>query len=98
MWKSASDMLLHVPQIFQRRKSDANKQDFEIKLNLTFRARSTLTIIGILTKVFCTFGPNLVILAWIGDELLLGQAQHFDFEVKFDPQNNRDLNQGLLHI
>ena len=25
--------------------------------------------IGILTKVFCTSGPNLVVLAWTGDEL-----------------------------
>ena len=35
----------------------------------------------------CTFGPNLVILAWTGDELLCRQAQNgatFDFEVKFD--------------
>ena len=42
---------------------------------------------GILTKVFCTFGPNLVILAWTGDELSRGQAQNevnFYFEVKFD--------------
>ena len=51
-------LLLHVPQIFQRLKSDANQQDFEIKLNLTYRAWSTLKITGILTKVFCTFGPN----------------------------------------
>ena len=34
-------MPLHVPQIFQRHKSDANKQDLEIKLNLTNRAWST---------------------------------------------------------
>ena len=41
----------------------------------------------ILTQVFCTFGPNLVILAWTGDELSCRQAQNgvtFDFEVKFD--------------
>ena len=61
--------LLHVPQIFQRRKSDANKQDFEFKLNLTYRVWSALKIKGILTKVFCTFGPNLMNLAWTGDEL-----------------------------
>ena len=59
--------------------------------------------------VFCTSGQNLVILAWTGDELSRGQAQNgvsFDFEVKFDleghgqspPQNDRDLNQGLLHL
>ena len=31
-------------------------------------------IIGILTKVFYISGPNLVILAWVVDELLHGQA------------------------
>ena len=56
-------LLLHVPQIFQIWKSDANKQDFEIKLNLTYLARSTPKIIEILTKLFCTSDPNLVILA-----------------------------------
>ena len=43
--------------------------------------------IGILTKVFCTSGPNLVVLAWTGYELSCGQAQNgvnFDFEGKFD--------------
>ena len=42
---------------------------------------------GILTKVFSTSGPNLVALAWTGDELSRRQAQNgvnFDFEVKFD--------------
>ena len=29
----------------------------------------------ILTKVFYTSDPNLVILAWTGDELLRGQAR-----------------------
>ena len=77
-------LLLHVPQIFQ---SDANKQGFEIKLNLTYQVLSTPKIIGMLTKVFYTSGPNLVILAWTGDELSCGQSQNgvnFDFEVKFD--------------
>ena len=43
--------------------------------------------IGILTKVVCTPGPDLVILAWMGDELWCGQAQNgvnLDFYVKFD--------------
>ena len=78
---------LHVSQIFQRRKSDANKQDFENKFNLTCHAQSPPKTTGILTKIFCTSGPNLVALAWTGDELSRGQAQNrvnFDFEVKFD--------------
>ena len=78
---------LQVSQIFQRRKSDANKQDFENKFNLTCHAQSPCKTTGILTKVFSTSGPNLVALAWMGDELSRGQAQNgvnFDFEVKFD--------------
>ena len=78
---------LQVSQIFQIRKSDANKQDFENKFNLTCQAQSTPKTIGILIKVFCTSGPNLVVLAWTGDKLSHGQAQNganFDFEGKFD--------------
>ena len=33
-------------------------------------------MIGILTMEFCISGPNLVILAWMGDELFHGQAQN----------------------
>ena len=74
---------LQVSQIFQRRKSDANKQDFENKLNLTCQALSTPKTIEILTKVFWTSGPNSVVLAWTDDELSGGQAQNgvnFDFK------------------
>ena len=80
-------MFMQVSQILQRRKSDANKQDFENKFNLTCQAQSSPKTIGILTKVFCTSGPNFMVLAWTGDELSHGQAQNgvnFDFEVKFD--------------
>ena len=80
-------MFMQVSQIFKRRKSDANKQDFENKLNFICQAQSTPKTVGILTNVFCTSGPNFVVLAWTGDELSRGQAQsgvNFDFEVKFD--------------
>ena len=30
-----------------------------------------------LNQGFCTSGPNLVILAWMGDELWCGQAQNW---------------------
>ena len=67
---------MQVSQIFQRRKSDANKQDFENKFNLTCHAQSTPKTTGILTKVFSTSGLNLVALAWTGNELSRGQAQN----------------------
>ena len=40
-----------------------------------------------LDQVFSTFGPYLVALGLMGDDLSRGQAQkgvNFDFEVKFD--------------
>ena len=49
--------------------------------------QSTPKTTGILTKLFSTSGPNLVVLAWTREELLHGQAQngvHFDFEFEFD--------------
>ena len=88
-------------------KNSANKfgrkTGFKIENEIEDQDQSIPKLIGILTQVFCTFGPNLVILAWIGDELSCRQAQNgvtFDFEAKFDleGQNNRDLNQGLIHL
>ena len=77
-------LFLQVSQIFQRRKSDANKQDFENKFNSTCQAQSTPKTKGMLIKVFCTSSPSFVVLAWTGDELSHGQAQNgvnFDFKV-----------------
>ena len=50
------------------------KFDFHVKFDLEVQGRSPPKIIGILTKVFCTYVSNLVILAWTADELLCGQA------------------------
>ena len=72
-------------------KNSANKfgrkTGFKIENDIENQDLSISKFIGILTQVFCTFGPNLVILAWTGDELLCRQAQNgvtFDFEVEFD--------------
>ena len=92
---------LQVSQIFQRRKNDANKQDFRNELNLTCLAQSTPKTKGDLTKVFSTSGPNLVALAWAGDELSRGQAQNgvnFYFEVKFDLEGQGQSSQKTIGI
>ena len=60
---------------------------FSVKFDLEGQGQLPPKILGILTMVFYTSGPNLVILAWTGDELWCGQAQNgvtFVFEVKFD--------------
>ena len=43
--------------------------DFEVKFHLEDQCQSSLKTIGILTKVFSNYVPNMVILAWKGDEL-----------------------------
>ena len=63
------------------------KTGFKIENEIEDQDQSIPKLIGILTQVFCAFGPHLVILAWTGDELSCRQAQNgvtFDFEVKFD--------------
>ena len=51
--------------------------DFEVKFDLEGQGQSPPKTIGILTKVFYTYGPHLVILAWMGDELSRGQASAY---------------------
>ena len=48
--------------------------DFEVKFDREGQGQSPLKTIGILIKVFYTFGLNLAILAWMGSELSRGQA------------------------
>ena len=61
-------------------KNSANKfgwkTGFKIENEIEDRDQSIPKLIGILTQVFCTFVPNLVILAWTGDELSCRQAQN----------------------
>ena len=63
------------------------KFGFEVKFDNEDQHQSIPKSLEILNKLFCPSGPNLVTLAWIGDELFCGQAQngiYLDFQVKFD--------------
>ena len=62
------------------------KFDFHVKLDLEVQGRSPPKRIGILTKVFCTFVSNLVILAWTADELSCGQASDWYTHTLTDTQ------------
>ena len=48
--------------------------DFEAKFDLEGRVQSTHNTIEILTKEFCTYSPNLEILAGMGDKFCSGQT------------------------
>ena len=51
--------------------------DFSVKFDLEVQGQLPHKTIGILSKVFCCSGPNLVILAWTGDKLSRGQASDY---------------------
>ena len=60
---------------------------FEVKFDLEGQGQLPPQTLRILTKVFCTSGSNLVILAWMGGELWCGQAHNgvnLEFDLKFD--------------
>ena len=48
-----------------------------VKFDLEVQGQLAPKTIGILTKVFCSCGPNLVILPWTCDKLLRGQASDY---------------------
>ena len=50
---------------------------FQVKFDLEVQGSLTPKTIGILTKVFCCSGQNLVILAWTGDKLSRRQASDY---------------------
>ena len=63
------------------------KFDFQIKFDLEGQDRSSPKTIGTLTKVFCTFVSNLVILAWTSGELSCGLARNWNTHT--DTQTHR---------
>ena len=85
------------------------KIGFEIKNEIEVQCQSSPKLIGILTVLRWILGPNLEILSWIGSEWWQGQAQNMAIFLllswiwpwssrSITPQNNRDLNQGVLPL
>ena len=62
---------------------------FKIENEIEDQDQSIPKLIGILTKVFHTYGPNLVILAWTGDELSRGQASDYRTHGRTDGRTHR---------
>ena len=63
--------------------------EFEVKFDLEGQGQSPPKTIGILTKVFYTHGPNLVILASTGDELSRGQVSDYRTHGRTDGRTHR---------
>ena len=61
-------------ELSRRQAQNGVNFDFEVKFDLEGQGQSPPKTIEILTKVFYTYAPNLVILAWTGDELSRGQT------------------------
>ena len=58
--------------------------DFEVKFDLSGQDQSLPKTIGILTNAFYTYGPNLVILVWTGEELSRWQASAYRTHRRMD--------------
>ena len=63
--------------------------DFDVKFDLEGQGQSTPQTIPSLTKVFCTFGPNLVILTWTSDKLSRWQAHDWRTDGRTDGRTDR---------
>ena len=57
-------------------QNDANKQDFEMKLNLIFQGQSIHNTVGVITKVIYISDQYLVILTWMVNNVLYRQNQN----------------------
>ena len=64
--------------------------DFKVKIDLEGQSQTPPKTIGIFTKVFYTYGPNLVILVWTGDELSRGQARDYRTHRQTDVDTQTD--------
>ena len=68
--------------------------DFGVQFDLEGQGQSPPKTIGILTKVFYTYCPNLVILAWTGVELSRGQASAYRTHRRTDGRTHRQTDAG----
>ena len=75
-------------ELWSRQAQNRVTFDFEVKFDLEGQGQSPSKTIGILTKVFNTYGPNLVILAWTGDELSRGQSSDYRTHGRTDTQTD----------
>ena len=62
---------------------------FEVKFDIEGQGQSPPKTIGILTKIFYSYGSNLVILGWTGDELLRRQVSAYRTHGRTDTQTDR---------
>ena len=63
LWSKFGDPSLNGWWVMVRTSSKWGKFGFQVKFDLEGQGRSVHKTIGTLTKVFCIFGPNSVILA-----------------------------------
>ena len=61
-------------ELWCRQAQNGVNFDFDLKFDLEGQCWLPPKTIGTLTKVFCIFGPSLVILAWTADELSCRQT------------------------
>ena len=77
-----------------RQYQNGVNSDFKVKFGLEGQGQLPRKTIGTLTKVFCTFGSDLVILAWTGPDLLRGQANDYRTHGRTDGRTDTQTDAG----
>ena len=67
---------------------------YKVKFDLESQGQLPHKTIWILTKVFYISDPNLVVLAWMGDELSRGGACDWQLHTQTDAGNDSTLGWG----
>ena len=78
-------------ELSHRQAQNGVNFDFEVKFDLEDEGQLPPKTIGIVTKVFYTYGPNWVLLAWTGDELSRGQARDYRTYGRTDGHTDRQM-------
>ena len=76
-------------ELWHAQAQNGENFDFGVQFDLEGQGQSPPQTIGIITKVFYTYCPNFVILAWMGVELSGGQASAYRTHRRTDGHTDR---------
>ena len=85
-------------ELWHTQTQNGGNFDFGVQFDLEGQGQSPPKTIGILTKVFYTYCPNLVILAWTGDELQGCQPWEIDFLTIYQKLPKFSLLNGIFSL
>ena len=84
-------------EISCRQTQNEVKFKFKVKFDVEGQGRSTPNTTGTLTRVFCAFTSNLIILAWTSGELSCGQNRDWYTDTRTHGHTDAANDNGISH-